>query len=94
MGETSIGGIVIKAEADALEQFINDHDTRYQAKAMDDDPECYVLLTRPEDGTQLDPVYHVEEYGSRHIEPSDPGPTILHAWERWIAARSEQQSIS
>jgi hypothetical protein len=83
------GGIVTKEDADALEQFINDHDTRFQAKAMTGDPECYVLLTRPEDGTQLDLIYHVAEYGTQHIEPSDPGPTILHAWERWTSARSE-----
>ena len=49
-----------------------------------------MLLTRPEDGTQADPVYRVEEYGARYVEGADPGPTIQGAWERWIAARGAQ----
>ena len=73
-------------EASALVQFIKDHDTRYQATAMADDGECYVLLTRPEDGTRLDPVYTVEEYGEQHIDRMDSSPTIRDAWERWFAA--------
>ncbi len=49
-------------EANALEEWIKDHDTRYLAKAKTDADRCYVLLTRPEDGTELDPVYDIEEY--------------------------------
>jgi hypothetical protein len=75
-------------EANALERFINDHDTRYQAKAMSDDEKYWVLLTSPTDGTQLDPIDEVQQYGERHIEPADPGPTIRGAWDKWLASRT------
>lgn len=73
-------------EAVALTEFIKDHDTRYEAKAMPDDTNPYVLLTRPEDGTRLDPVYTIESYGNQYIEQGDPGPTIRAAWDRWRSA--------
>ena len=69
-------------EGSALAEFIKDHDTRYEAKAMTDDAEAYVLLTQPEDGTQFDPVYTIESYGHQYIERVDPGPTIRTAWDR------------
>ena len=74
-----------KEEASALAEWIKDHDTRYEAKAMTDGPECYVALTRPADGTPLDPIYKTEEYGSRYVEKTDPVPTIREAWEKWRA---------
>ncbi len=74
-------------EANALEEWIKDHDTRYLAKAKTDADRCYVLLTRPEDGTELDPIYDIEAYAARHIEGDDPGPTIHGAWQRWASSR-------
>ncbi len=74
-------------EASALAGWIKDHDTRYEAKAMTGEPECYVLLTQPADGTQLDPIYNTDDYGTRHLAQNDPGPTIREAWDRWQAKR-------
>lgn len=78
-----------REEASSLVQFIKDHDTRFEATAMDQDGESYVLLTEPVEGKRLDPVYAVEEYRQRHIDAADPGPTIREAWERWRAASRE-----
>ena len=79
-------------DAEALVQFIADHDTRFQAAAMTDEPEAGVQLTRPEDGRRLDPIYHIAEYGARHLTPEETGPTITEAWERWLATRGEAAS--
>ncbi len=79
-------------DAQALVQFITDHDTRFQATAMTDSPEAWVQLTRPEDGRRLDPIYHIAEYGTRHLTPEETGPTIAEAWERWLATRGEAPS--
>lgn len=72
-------------EATALAEWIKDHDTRYEAKAMTGEPECCVLLTEPADGTQLEPIYQTEEYGARYVTQNDPGPTIREAWDKWRA---------
>lgn len=44
-------------EAAALEQWIKDHDTRFEAKAMTGDLDHGVQLTSPEDGTRLPMIY-------------------------------------
>ena len=80
-----------REEAIALAEWVKDHDTRYEAKAMTDMLECYVLLTQPVDGTQLEPVYRAEEYGARHVEQNDPGPTIREAWDKWRAESAGQR---
>ncbi len=75
-----------REEAEALELWIHDHDTRFEAKAMRND-EDYVLLTRPEDGTRLPPVYSIEAFGTQYIEQDGPSPTIREKWEAWRAER-------
>jgi|GEM_PF-2536637 len=72
-------------EAAALATWINDHDTRFKAKPSIDNTEPSVQLTKPEDGTQLDPIYTVEDYGAHYIEQTDPSPTIRDKWETWLA---------
>jgi hypothetical protein len=54
---------------------------------MTDSPEAWVQLTRPEDGRPLAPIYHIAEYGTRHLTPAETGPTIMQAWERWLTTR-------
>lgn len=76
-------------DAEALVQFITDHDTRFQAAAMTDAPEAWVQLTHPEDGRRLDPIYRIDEYGARHLAGAETGPTIAEAWARWLTTRGE-----
>lgn len=73
-----------REEAAALVQFVKDHDTRYEATAVDRDAESFVQLSRSEDGTRLDPIYSIEQYGTRHIEAPEATPTICEAWEQWL----------
>ena len=73
-----------REEAEALEQFIKDHDTRFGAKAMTDEPECHVLLTGLEDQEEIDCIYRIEDYQARHIEAASPAPTIEGFWKQWI----------
>jgi hypothetical protein len=74
-----------REEAAALETWIHDHDTRFEAKAMSDDAVHFVQLTWPEDGTSLPPIYNIEDYGAQYIEQDSPGPTIRDKWEQWLA---------
>ena len=76
-------------DATALELFIKDHDTRFEPTARLGGEGATVALKEPRNGTQLEPVRSVEEYGARFIEARDPGPTIRGAWERWVAQRCE-----
>ncbi|HEY0737031.1 MAG TPA: hypothetical protein VGD69_19100 [Herpetosiphonaceae bacterium] len=72
-------------EAAALEQWIKDHDTRFQATATADDTEHGVQLTSPDDGTQLPMIYRIEDYGRQHIEQGNASPTIREKWASWRA---------
>lgn len=72
-------------EAAALEQWIKDHDTRFEAKAMTGDTDHGVQLTSPEDGTRLPMIYRIEDYGVQHIEQGNASPTIREKWAIWRA---------
>lgn len=72
-------------EAAALEQWIKDHDTRFEAKAVADDAEHGVQLTSPEDGTRLPLISRIEDYAVQHIEQGNATPTIREKWEVWRA---------
>lgn len=76
-------------EAAALETWIHDHDTRFEAKAMADDAEHLVQLTSPEDGTRLPPIYRIEDYGTWHIEQGNATPTIREKWATWRATAQQ-----
>ena len=76
-------------EAEALEQFIKDHDTRFQAKAMTDEPEGYVLLTGLEDRREIDRIHRTDEFHARYIAAGSPGPTIEGRWHEWIGGRAK-----
>jgi hypothetical protein len=73
-----------KSDADALEMFIRDHDTRFVPKAMGEGEDASVLLKRNDDGVELT-VRTVEEYGRDYIDALHPGPTIEEAWGKWMA---------
>lgn len=77
-----------REEAESLERFVKDHDTRFLATTSENGGAWCVLLTRPEDGAPMEPVRSVAEYGARHVESSSPGPTIAAAWERFREAHS------
>jgi hypothetical protein len=70
-------------EATALVTFIKDHDTRFEATVITDESRNGVQLTRPEDGTRLDPIYTLEGYGSHYIDQNNPSPTIREKWDAW-----------
>lgn len=72
-----------REEAEALETWIKDHDTRFQAKATPEDADYVVQLTSPEDGTRLPPISRIEDYGVQHIEQGNATPTIREKWETW-----------
>ena len=71
------------ADANALEQFIKDHDTRMKASAVDCGAESYVALVQHRDGSELEPVRSMEDYQKRYVESSSAGPTIRESWEKW-----------
>ena len=75
-----------REEAEALETWIKDHDTRFQAKAVAEDAEHVVQLTAPEDGTRLPPVVHIDDYGAQYIDTGNASPTIREKWETWRAS--------
>jgi hypothetical protein len=76
-------------QAESLVEFVKDHDKRFSAKAKtDDEPDCWVLLVRASDETELPPVSDLEQYRADHIEGDDPGPTVRAAWEKWLAERA------
>jgi hypothetical protein len=77
-----------QAEAQALETWIHDHDTRFEAKAMTNDGEHFVQLTAPEDGTVLPPVRSIEDYGAQYIEQGESTPTIREKWTSWLQERT------
>jgi hypothetical protein len=72
-------------EADALTEFIKDHDKRFEAKARMEGGDSSVLLTLVSDGVPLAPIVSIEQYRSEQIEANDPGPTVRTAWEAWSA---------
>ncbi|BDI29726.1 hypothetical protein CCAX7_17770 [Capsulimonas corticalis] len=79
-------------QAEALAQFIKDHDKRYEAKAHREDTDSSVVLTAVVDGVPLEPITRIEQYRVQQIEENDPGPTVRAAWETWSsseAARDE-----
>lgn len=71
------------AEAVALEQWVKDHDTRFEAKATAENARHGVQLTSPEDGTQIPMIYHIEDYGRQHIEQGNASPTVREKWASW-----------
>lgn len=71
-------------EAKALETWIHDHDTRYEAKAMTNHGEHVVQLTAPEDGSVLPPIRTIEDYGMQYIEQGNTSPTIREKWAAWL----------
>lgn len=75
-------------QADALAQFVKDHDKRFSAAVHageGENDDAHVLLTHADDGTDLPPVRTPGEYQTFHIEQNDPGPTVRAAWEKWRA---------
>ena len=75
-------------EAAALEQFVKDHDTRFEAQVSADGADASLLLRDPRDGTQLEPVRSSDEYRARFIAGCDPGPTIRESFEKWLGERA------
>ncbi len=69
--------------AQALKQFIKDHDTRFEASVSGEDDDASVELRSLGDGVTLERVESWAQYGERFIQSRDPGPTIRAAWERW-----------
>lgn len=76
-----------ESEARALAEFVKDHDKRFEAKARPDGDGSTVLLTSASDGTPLEPITNIAEYGRAQIEGDDPGPTVRAAWEAWRLRR-------
>lgn len=56
-----------REEALALQLWIHDHDTRYEAKAVEDG-ENYVQLTRPDNGKRLPSIRSIDAHGDQYIE--------------------------
>lgn len=74
-----------EGEARALAEFVKDHDKRFEAKARPDGESSTILLMSASDGTPLEPITGITEYGQALIESDDPGPTVRAAWEAWEA---------
>ena len=72
-------------QAQALRQWIKDHDTRFEASVSGEGADVAVELRPPGEGTPVERVESAAQYGERFIEAHDPGPTIREAWERWKA---------
>ena len=83
-----------REEAAALETWIKDHDTRFQANVMSDAADYIVQLTSPEDGTRLPAISRIEDYGAQHIEQGDAGPTIREKWQVWRSAQTDESGTT
>ena len=70
-------------DANALEQFIKDHDTRMKPSAVDCGEKSYVALVQHRDGSELEPIRSMDEYRERFVESGSAGPTIRESWEKW-----------
>jgi hypothetical protein len=73
------------SEAEALELFVKDHDTRFVPKAMSGENGHYLLLKNPNGGEEVT-VQSVAEYERDYIRGKDVGPTVREAWGKWRAA--------
>jgi hypothetical protein len=73
-------------DAQALRQFIKDHDTRFEATVSGEGADAAVELRSLEEGAPLERVESIEQYRHRFIEAHEPGPTIREAWEKWRQA--------
>ncbi len=80
-----------REEAEALEMWIKDHDTRFQANVMTDAADYVVQLTSPEDGTRLPAISRIADYGAQHIEQGTASPTIREKWQAWRSAQTDHK---
>ncbi len=78
-------------QANALVQWIKDHDTRFEATEKEDHEGSYVLLTESEERKQLELVRHIEEYGARYIDTGETGPTIREHRNCWLPEMTGRQ---
>jgi hypothetical protein len=77
-------------KAQSLARWIKDHDTRFIAKATQNDGSeeskegWRVTLTDPDTNQEQEPVLDLSEYQTRYVDAPTCGPTIREKWERFV----------